>query len=62
MTKNIVKKLFIKLEFKVKRYNLNTSQVALMERLLEYHQIELIFDVGANCGRLLQIDKMFLES
>jgi len=34
-----------------KRYNLNTSQVALMEMLLEYHQIELIFDVGANCGQ-----------
>jgi len=50
MKKNI-KKLFRKLGFEVKRYNLNTSQVALMERLLEYHQIELIFDVGANCGQ-----------
>ncbi len=36
MTKNIVKKLFRKLGFKVEKYNLNTSQVALMERLLEY--------------------------
>ncbi|WP_249268038.1 FkbM family methyltransferase [Microcystis aeruginosa FBCC-A68] len=50
MKKNI-KKLFRKLGFEVKRYNLNTSQVALMGRLLEYHQIELIFDVGANCGQ-----------
>jgi hypothetical protein len=62
MTKNIVKKLFRKLGFEVKRYNLNTSQVALMERSLEYHHIHIVFDVGANCGRLLQIDKMFLES
>ncbi len=51
MIKKSLKKLFIKLGFEVKRYNLNTSQVALMERLLEYHQIELIFDVGANCGQ-----------
>ncbi len=50
MKKNI-KKLFRKLGFEVKRYNLNTSQLALMGRLLEYHQIELIFDVGANCGQ-----------
>ena len=50
MKKNI-KKLFRKLGFEVKRYNLNTSQVALMGRLLEYRRIELIFDVGANCGQ-----------
>ncbi|MFM6438985.1 MAG: hypothetical protein ACKPKR_23720 [Microcystis panniformis] len=62
MLKKSLKKLFRKLEFEVKRYNLNTSHVALMERSLEYHRIHIVFDVGANCGRLLQIDKMFLES
>ncbi|GCA89702.1 FkbM family methyltransferase [Microcystis aeruginosa] len=51
MIKKSLRKLFRKLGFEVKRYNLNTSQVALMERLLKYHQIELIFDVGANCGQ-----------
>jgi hypothetical protein len=40
MTKNIVKKLFRKLGLEVKRYNLNTSQVALMARLLEYQHID----------------------
>jgi FkbM family methyltransferase len=51
MLKKILKKLSRKLGLEVKRYNVNNSQVALMERLLEYHQIELIFDVGANCGQ-----------
>lgn len=36
MIKKSLKKLFRKLGFKVEKYNLNTSQVALMERLLEY--------------------------
>jgi FkbM family methyltransferase len=51
MVKKSLKKLFRKLGFEVKRYNLNTSQVALMETLLKYHHIDLIFDVGANCGQ-----------
>ncbi|GCA72405.1 hypothetical protein MiYa_03956 [Microcystis aeruginosa NIES-2519] len=46
MIKKSLKKLFRKLGFEVKRYNLNTSQVALMERLLEYQHID--FSMGAS--------------
>jgi hypothetical protein len=60
MVKKFLKNLFRKLGFEVKRYNLNTSQVALMERLLEYHKIELIFDMGANFRIVLQTDKILL--
>jgi FkbM family methyltransferase len=51
MLKKILKKLFINLGIEVKRYNLNTSQAALVETFLKYHHIDLIFDVGANCGQ-----------
>jgi hypothetical protein len=61
MTKNIVKKLFIKLGFEVKRYNLNTSQLALMERSLEYHHIHIVFDVGANCEDYCKLIKCSLS-
>ncbi|MCE2661873.1 MAG: hypothetical protein PX481_24940 [Microcystis sp. M53603_WE2] len=60
MVKKFLKNLFRKLGVEVKRYNLNTSQVALMERLLEYHKIELIFDMGANFRIVLQTDKILL--
>lgn len=55
MIKKSLKKLFRKLGFETKKYNVNTSQIALIERLLAYHHIDLVFDVGANCVRLLQI-------
>ncbi|MFM2026801.1 MAG: hypothetical protein RLZZ339_1518 [Cyanobacteriota bacterium] len=61
MKKNI-KKLFGKLGFELKRYSLNTSQVALMGTLLKYHHIDLAFGVDANCGRILQTDQIFFES
>jgi FkbM family methyltransferase len=54
MLKQSIKKLSRKLGIELKRYNLNTSEVALMERLLNYHNIDLVFDVGANCGQYVR--------
>lgn len=51
MLKKSIKKLFRNLGFELKRYSLTTSEVARMERMLNYHHIDLIFDVGANCGQ-----------
>jgi FkbM family methyltransferase len=51
MLKKSIKKLARKLGFELKRYNLKTSEFALIEHLLNYHHIDLVFDVGANCGQ-----------
>jgi FkbM family methyltransferase len=51
MLKKTIKKLARELGFEVKRYNLNTSEVALIKHLLNYHNIDLVFDVGANSGQ-----------
>lgn len=51
MLKTSLKHLFRKLGFEIKRYNINTSEVALANRFLNYHNIDLVLDVGANCGQ-----------
>lgn len=51
MLKKSIKKLARKLGFELNRYNLNTSEVALIKHLLNYHHIDLVLDIGANCGQ-----------
>ena len=51
MLKKIIKKLARSLGIDLKRYNIQTSEAAKMQRLLAYHNIDLVFDVGANVGQ-----------
>ncbi|MEY3557161.1 MAG: hypothetical protein RLZZ580_3219, partial [Cyanobacteriota bacterium] len=37
------------------RYNVQTSEAAKMQRLLAYHNIDLVFDVGANIGQYAKL-------
>ncbi|NCT54254.1 MAG: FkbM family methyltransferase, partial [Microcystis aeruginosa G13-03] len=39
----------------LKRYNVQTSEAAKMQRLLAYHNIDLVFDVGANIGQYAKL-------
>ncbi|MDB9394711.1 FkbM family methyltransferase [Microcystis aeruginosa] len=51
MIKKTIKKLSRSLGIDLKRYNIQTSEAAKMQRLLAYHNIDLVFDVGANVGQ-----------
>ncbi|NCR44882.1 MAG: FkbM family methyltransferase [Microcystis aeruginosa G13-12] len=55
MLKKIVKKLARSLGVDLKRYNVQTSEAAKMQRLLAYHNIDLVFDVGANIGQYAKL-------
>ena len=51
MPKEIIKKFARNVGIDLKRYNVQTSESARMQRLLTYHNIDLVFDVGANIGQ-----------
>jgi FkbM family methyltransferase len=51
MIKKTIKKLSRSLGIDLKRYNIQTSEAAKMQRLLAYNNIDLVFDVGANVGQ-----------
>ena len=55
MLKKIVKKLARSLGIDLKRYNVQTSEAAKMQRLLAYNNIDLVFDVGANIGQYAKL-------
>ena len=51
MLKKTIKKLSRSLGIDLKRYNVQTSEDARMQQLLDYHKIDLVLDVGANVGQ-----------
>lgn len=51
MLKKVVKNLINKLGWQIRRYDSNTSEIVRIYRLLTYHKIDLVFDVGANIGQ-----------
>ena len=50
-SKTQIKKIIRSLGFEVTQYKPQTSDVARMSRLLDYHNINLVFDIGANIGQ-----------
>ncbi|WP_430013158.1 FkbM family methyltransferase [Microcystis ichthyoblabe FBCC-A1114] len=55
MIKKTIKKLSRSLGIDLKRYNIQTSEAAKMQRLLAYHNIDLVFDVGSNIGQYAKL-------
>jgi len=55
MPKKTIKKLSRSLGVDLKRYNVQTSEAAKMQRLLAYNNIDLVFDVGANIGQYAKL-------
>lgn len=55
MLNKTIKKLSRSLGIDLKRYNIQTSEAAKMQRLLAYHNIDLVFDVGANIGQYAKL-------
>ncbi|CCI32212.1 hypothetical protein [Microcystis sp. T1-4] len=55
MLKKTIKKLSRSLGIDLKKYNLQTSETVRMQRLLAYHNIDLVFDVGANIGQYTKL-------
>lgn len=55
MLKKTIKKLSRSLGIDLKKYNVQTSEAAKMQRLLAYHNIDLVFDVGANIGQYAKL-------
>ena len=51
MLKKTIKKLSRSLGIDLKRYNVQTSEDARMQQLLDYDKIDLVLDVGANVGQ-----------
>ena len=51
MLKKTIKKLSRNIGIDLRRYNVQTSEAARMQRLLDYHKIDLVLDVGANVGQ-----------
>ena len=49
--KSLVRYLFRRLGFDIRRYNPVPSQYAQLVRMLSAHRINLVFDVGANAGQ-----------
>lgn len=50
-TKSLLRYIIRRLGIEVKKYNIHTSEEARMKRLLAYHSIDLVLDVGANVGQ-----------
>lgn len=59
MPKKVVKKLARSLGIDLRRYNVQTSEAAKMQLLLAYHNIDLVFDVGANIGQYAKLLREF---
>jgi FkbM family methyltransferase len=55
MLKKTIKKLARSLGIDLRRYDAQTSEVVRMQRLLAYHNIDLVFDVGANIGQYAKL-------
>lgn len=55
MIKKTIKKLSRSLGVDLKRYNVQTSEAAKMQRLLAYNNIDLVFDVGSNIGQYAKL-------
>jgi FkbM family methyltransferase len=51
MLKRVIRSFVRSLGFELSRANLITSDVLQTKRLLDHHEIDLVFDVGANCGQ-----------
>ena len=51
MLKNTIKKIIKKAGFEVRRHSIHTSESARVKKLFDYHQIDLVLDVGANIGQ-----------
>lgn len=51
MIKLLTKRLIRNLGFELRRYAPPTSDMARMIRLLDYHNIDLVLDIGANVGQ-----------
>jgi FkbM family methyltransferase len=51
MLKQATKKLLRNMGIHLGRYDLQTSELARMQRWFEYHKIDLVLDVGANVGQ-----------
>ncbi len=59
MLKKFIKRLARKLGFEVKRYKPTTSEMARMQQLFSYHNIDLVLDIGANIGQYAQFLREF---
>ena len=51
MSKLLIKKIFNSLGLDIYKYNSTSSSVAQIRKLIKYHNIDLIIDVGANTGQ-----------
>jgi FkbM family methyltransferase len=51
MIKRVIRSFIRNLGFELSKANLITSEVLQTKRLLDHHYIDLVFDVGANCGQ-----------
>jgi FkbM family methyltransferase len=52
--KRVVKQVTKALGFEIRRYDVRTSEGALIRQLLSYYNIDLVVDVGANAGQYAQ--------
>lgn len=51
MYKQLAKSMLRRLGFELRRYSVQTSETARLHRLLAHFEVDLVFDVGANCGQ-----------
>jgi len=49
--KDIIQSIARKCHFEVRKYSPESSDVARLQRIFSYHEIDLVFDVGANIGQ-----------
>lgn len=54
MLKTLVKKAVGLIGYEVKKYSVSTSEVARLKHFLDYQNIDLVFDIGANVGQYAQ--------
>lgn len=51
MIQQLVKNIFLKLGYEIKRYNVAQNQTKRLLKILQKEKINLIFDIGANAGQ-----------
>tara|TARA_A100001015_G_C14629876_1_gene571253 strand:+ start:394 stop:615 length:222 start_codon:yes stop_codon:yes gene_type:complete len=49
--KNFIKKIIYKLGFELKKYSVDSSYQARFKKMISFHNIDTVIDVGANIGQ-----------
>ncbi len=60
--KELVRKIARRFGVEISRYRPENSDMAKLQRMLSYHQIDIVLDVGANIGQFATLIHEVLQA